>query len=275
MSEASLPTETQMEEYDKRLELAYEGTRESGEPQDGRGRPHRGGDDVIWDVGEGESLRSGGPSRNKNQGKLEGEDKGRGRREDLARLSNVWENWQEETVVQTGQERVDLEAHLLGYALSQEISGEKRGGWSGPLGGQADWFEPSEQGLGYELGEIARESFDDPQGWWENGLHIFPTQEGGAQEGSRATALEKNSGTGIQAMKQREPRIPFKAGEIVAEDAGENSPPRRGAKVLGLHEWAKTAKPSPNGLYLRESPFGKLTSYFYGKTQMKAVSFSP
>ena len=127
-------------------------------------------------------------------GREAGRDPGQGSQPEYTLLTNIDEVGYLGMVEENEEIDGDKEAQLLGYALSQEISGAggpaaKRG--EDPLGGILGPLDDSDYGQDYWLGEIANRSFNDPYGIWENGPQIFPTQrEGGGGGYSRKQPRE-------------------------------------------------------------------------------------
>ena len=146
----------------------------------------------------------------------------------------------------------DKEAQLLGYALSQEISGagglviESQGV---PMGGTPGSVEDPDYGQDYWLGEIANRSFNDPYGIWENGPQIFPTQRQGMEEVRRQEySGDEVQGRGVSAQPDsREEGVgaPEKAGMRDPEAPGSEE----GQGNVNLHIWAERAWEK----YLKES----------------------
>ena len=98
----------------------------------------------------------------------------------------------------------------MGYELSQEISGERYTAEQGHI-------EYSQIGCyGYDLGEIAGESFNDRHGIWQNGPQIFPSQREGpavwSREASPPRRGEATQGTGYQA-REEEAEVAARGGE--------------------------------------------------------------
>ena len=122
-----------------------------------------------------------------------------------------------------------LEARLLGYALSQEISGVSYGAEEGYA------RQNGKEGYGYSLGEIACESFNDRHGVWQNSSQIFPSQMEGQVDWSWEEPSQGQGGL-VQYTEYRsggEENRQLSAGE---EIGGERLTSNNGSN---LHDWAE------------------------------------
>ena len=100
----------------------------------------------------------------------------------------------------SGEEERSLEARLLGYALSQEISGVSY------VADEGYARQNREDEYGYSLGEIACESFNDRHGIWQNSPQIFPSNKVGQGDWSWEESSQGQGGDSARHGMQNQRR---------------------------------------------------------------------
>merc|ERR1711911_506036 len=177
ISEPPLPTESEMENYDQRLErgenVEYLAAGLIGhqlflEISDHGLEPIPGGSNMTKGTEAGNKVELGEESLEIDI-----------LQPNYVQLSNYWEEDRNRNQTPQSRDEADLEATLLGYDLIQEISGIDRNlrnkHREQGLGPEEDSDLDFDYGQDYHLGEIGNRSFCDKHGIWANGPQWFPS----------------------------------------------------------------------------------------------------
>jgi len=177
ISEPPLPTESEMENYDQRLEhgenVEYLAAGLIGhqlflEISDHGLEPTPGGSNMTKGTEAGNKVELGEESLEIDI-----------LQPNYVQLSNYWEEDRNRNQTPQSRDEADLEATLLGYDLIQEISGIDRNlrnkHREQGLGPEEDSDLDFDYGQDYHLGEIGNRSFCDKHGIWANGPQRFPS----------------------------------------------------------------------------------------------------